>query len=55
MPRLRVSAISYLNTAPLMWDFEQSSGRDRLREEFDVSYTIPSRCAQMLAEESADI
>ncbi|MBV9145405.1 MAG: menaquinone biosynthesis protein [Acidobacteria bacterium] len=55
MPRLRVSAISYLNTAPLMWDFEQSSGRDRLREEFDVSYTIPSRCAQMLAEEAADI
>jgi chorismate dehydratase len=51
MRRLRISAISYLNTAPLMWDFEHGqAGRD-----FDISYTLPSACARALAEGSADI
>jgi chorismate dehydratase len=51
MRRLRISAISYLNTAPLMWDFEHSkAGR-----EFEISYTVPSLCAKALAEGSADI
>jgi len=48
---LRISAISYLNTAPLMWDFEHgSAGAD-----FDISYTIPSGCAAALREGTADI
>jgi chorismate dehydratase len=55
MSKLRVSAISYLNTAPLMWDFEQSECRENLKQRFTIDYTIPSRCAQMLAEGSADI
>jgi len=55
MSRLRVSAISYLNTAPLMWNFEHAAQREELRRQFEVDYTIPSRCAQMLAEGSADI
>lgn len=51
MRRLRISAISYLNTAPLMWDFEHGeAGR-----EFDISYTLPSACARSLAEGAADI
>jgi chorismate dehydratase len=51
MRRLRISAISYLNTAPLMWDFEHSdAGR-----QFDISYTLPSACARALAEGTADI
>jgi chorismate dehydratase len=51
MRRLRISAISYLNTAPLMWDFEHgSAGRD-----FDISYTLPSACARALAAGGADI
>jgi chorismate dehydratase len=51
MRRLRISAISYLNTAPLMWDFEHgSAGRH-----FDISYTLPSACARSLQEGSADI
>ncbi|PYX50158.1 MAG: hypothetical protein DMG79_06710 [Acidobacteria bacterium] len=51
MRRLRISAISYLNTAPLMWDFEHgNAGR-----EFDISYTLPSGCARGLAEGTADI
>lgn len=55
MPPLRVSAISYLNTAPLMWNFEHGSQRAELERRFDVAYTIPSRCAEMLANGSADI
>jgi len=51
MRRLRISAISYLNTTPLMWDFEHGeAGRS-----FDVSYTLPSTCARSLAEGAADI
>jgi chorismate dehydratase len=49
MRRLRISAISYLNTAPLMWDFRHGSPA------FDISYTVPSSCAAELAAGSADI
>lgn len=55
MGRLRVSAISFLNTAPLMWDFEQGQAADRLRENFDVNYTLPSLCANDLRSAAADI
>ena len=51
MKRLRISAISYLNTAPLMWDFEHGSQGSA----FDIDYTIPSQCAAKLREGSADI
>jgi chorismate dehydratase len=51
MKRLRISAISYLNTAPLMWDFEHGDAGSA----FDISYTIPSRCAADLQQGSADI
>lgn len=51
MSRLRISAISYLNTAPLMWDFEHGEAT----ADFDISYTIPSACARALGEGSADI
>jgi chorismate dehydratase len=53
MKRLRISAISYLNTAPLMWDFEH--GDAGARSDFDISYTLPSRCAASLRDASADI
>ena len=51
MSRLRISAISFLNTVPLMWDFEQgTAGAD-----FDISYTLPSTCAAELRAGRADI
>jgi chorismate dehydratase len=56
MPRLRVSAISFLNTAPLMWDFEHPPAGDReLLDNFEVSYTVPSQCAEQLNAGTADI
>src|SRR3954469_23037128 len=51
MQRLRVSAISFLNTAPLMWDFDHGD----LRREYEVEYTLPSVCAEMMREGTADI
>jgi chorismate dehydratase len=51
MSRLKISAISYLNTAPLLWDFEHgAAGAD-----FDISYTTPSACAEALRTGAADI
>jgi chorismate dehydratase len=53
MSRLKISAISYLNTAPLMWDFER--GEAGAGNNFDISYTIPSACAEALRTGAADI
>lgn len=51
MRKLRISAISFLNTAPLMWDFERgAAGAD-----FEISYTVPSQCAEALKAGTADI
>jgi chorismate dehydratase len=53
MSRLKISAISYLNTAPLMWDFEHDQAGAGVS--FDISYTIPSACAAALRAGTADI
>ncbi len=57
MSRLKISAISYLNTAPLLWDFEHGqAGAGRVTDsDFDISYTIPSACAEALRAGTADI
>lgn len=62
MRRLRISAISYLNTAPLMWDFEHVPSHPLAKDSggwgtrhFEISYTLPSSCARALAEGTADI
>jgi len=51
MSRLRISTISFLNTVPLMWDFEHGSAG----ASFDISYTVPSACAAQLSAGTADI
>jgi chorismate dehydratase len=56
MRRLRISAISYLNTAPLMWDFEHGDLQNTtVARDFDISYTLPSACARALEAGTADI
>jgi chorismate dehydratase len=55
MAPLRISAISFLNTAPLMWDFENGETASRLSDYFEISYTVPSRCAEELKAGLADI
>jgi chorismate dehydratase len=54
MRALKISAISFLNTVPLMWDFEHDPSQE-LRENFEIEYTVPSLCAQSLREGTADI
>jgi len=54
MRALKISAISFLNTVPLMWDFEHAPSQE-IRENFEVEYTLPSLCAQALREGTADI
>ena len=51
MRRLRISAISYLNTAPLMWDFDHGEAA----KDFDIFYTVPSSCAAALRQGTGDI
>lgn len=51
MRKLRIAAISFLNTAPLMWDFEHTP----LGREFEIISTVPSECAEMLRTGAADI
>src|ERR1700740_1924746 len=51
MKTLRISAISYLNTGPLMWDFEHGNAGSA----FETSYTLPSQCADALDAGRADI
>lgn len=55
MAPLRISAISFLNTAPLMWDFEHGETATQLSQFFEIGYTVPSRCAEELKTGLADI
>lgn len=54
-PRLRVSAIHFLNPAPLMWSFDHEPDRSRLAQRYVLSSDTPAECAAMLASADADI
>jgi predicted solute-binding protein len=47
----KVCAVSYLNTVPLVWGLLHGDQRDI----YDVSFAIPSECADRLADGRADI
>jgi len=49
--KLRISIVQYLNTAPLVWGF--TSGP--LRGKYDLSFTVPSQCAEQLRTGKADV
>src|SRR5689334_14390945 len=55
MRPLRISAISFLNTAPLMWNFEHGETAPQLKNDFEIAYTVPSQCADLLRAGQADI
>jgi chorismate dehydratase len=52
---LRVAAISFLNPAPLLYDFEHEPKAAELRSRYDVRYTLPSACAAELLAGTADL
>jgi chorismate dehydratase len=54
-PRLRIAAISFLNTAPLMWDFQHPPLDASLASRYQIDWMLPSECADRLASGMADI
>ncbi len=54
-PKLRVAAISFLNPAPLMWDFEHPPTNTALAERYNLHYTDPAQCAAELLAGRADL
>jgi chorismate dehydratase len=52
---LRVAAISFLNPAPLMWDFEHPPLAAALAQRYSLHYTQPSLCADELLAARADL
>ena len=55
LDRLRVSAIHFLNPAPLMWSFEHEPDRARFAQRYALSSDTPAECAAKLASGAADI
>ncbi len=51
MAKLRISIVQYLNTAPLVRGFTHGP----LRGKYDLSFTVPSLCAEALRSGAADI
>ena len=51
MSKLRVSIVEYLNTAPLVWGFAEGPQAGL----YDLSYTLPSQCAEALRRNEADV
>src|SRR5271156_2141243 len=49
--KLRISIVEFLNTAPLVWGFTDGP----LAGKYDLSFTVPSQCAEALRRGDADI
>ena len=49
MPPLRLGAVSYLNTGPLVYRLEEQP------ERFQIRFDVPSRCAALLHEHQVDL
>lgn len=49
--KLRISIVEYLNTAPLVWGFTDGP----LVGKYDLSFTLPSQCAEALRRGDVDI
>jgi chorismate dehydratase len=51
LAKLRISIVQYLNTAPLVWGFTKGP----LRGKYELSFTVPSLCAEALRTGAADV
>ena len=51
MTKLRISVVQYLNTAPLVRGFTHGP----LKNKYDLSFTVPSQCAEALRTGAADV
>ena len=55
MTKLRISVVQYLNTAPLIRGFTHGPLRALTQEKYDLSFTVPSQCAEALRTGAADV
>ena len=55
MTKLRISVVQYLNTAPLIRGLTHGPLRDEAEKRYDLSFTVPSRCAEALRTGAADV
>jgi predicted solute-binding protein len=53
--KLRISVVQYLNTAPLIRGFTHGPQGDLATKRYDLSFTVPSQCAEALRTGAADI
>jgi chorismate dehydratase len=53
--KLRISVVQYLNTTPLIRGFTHGPLRARAQEKYDLSFTVPSQCAEALRTGAADV
>src|SRR6202522_3555510 len=51
MAKLRISIVEFLNTAPLVWGFTDGP----LTGKYDLSFTLPSQCAEALRRGDVDV
>jgi chorismate dehydratase len=51
MAKLRISIVEFLNTAPLVWGFTDGP----LTGKYDLSFAVPSQCAEDLRAGRADV
>src|SRR5438309_4897301 len=51
MTKLRISIVEFLNTAPLVWGFTDGP----LQSRYDLSFTVPSLCAEALRSGQVDV
>src|ERR1700753_915738 len=51
LSKLRISVVQYLNTSPLVWGFTHGL----LAGKYDLSFTVPSQCAEQLRDGAVDI
>jgi cyclic dehypoxanthinyl futalosine synthase len=49
--KLKIAAVSFLNARPITYGLERGLGEDR----FELSFELPSRCAQLLAAGAVDV
>jgi chorismate dehydratase len=53
--KLRISVVQYLNTAPLIRGFTHGPLRALAATKYDLSFTVPSQCAEALRTGAADV
>jgi chorismate dehydratase len=51
LSKLRISIVQYLNTVPLIYGFTHGS----LKGKYELSFTVPSVCAEALRKREADV